>query len=78
MLRSDFLPIKALMEIGYYGFLPMEAGFSYRNAQPERFVREAYEYMNPPVDIAASTSDDAREERGYGWNVAAVESVSNP
>jgi len=40
---------KALKDIGYDGFLSMEIGFNYRNAQPDKFAREAYEYMKPLI-----------------------------
>jgi protein FrlC len=49
--RGDFIGVvQALNDIGYDGFLSMEIGFSYRNAQPDKFAREAYEYMRPLVD----------------------------
>jgi protein FrlC len=49
--RGDFIGVvQALNDIGYDGFLSMEIGFSYRNAQPDKFAREAYEYMKPLVD----------------------------
>ena len=37
--------VKALKGSDYDRFLSMEIGFSYRNAQPDKFDREAYEYM---------------------------------
>jgi protein FrlC len=49
--RGDFVGlIQALKDISYDGFLSMEIGFNYRNAQPDKFAREAYEYMKPLVD----------------------------
>ena len=52
--RGDFIGlVQALKDIGYDGFLSMEIGFSYRNAQPDKFAREAYEYMKPLVDAAS-------------------------
>lgn len=52
--RGDFVGlVQALNDIGYNGFLSMEIGFNYRNAQPDKFAREAYEYMKPLVDAAA-------------------------
>jgi protein FrlC len=49
--RGDFVGlIQALNDISYDGFLSMEIGFNYRNAQPDKFAREAYEYMKPLVD----------------------------
>jgi fructoselysine 3-epimerase len=52
--RGDFVGlVQALNDIGYDGFLSMEIGFSYRNAQPDKFAREAYEYMKPLVDAAS-------------------------
>ncbi len=51
--RGDFIGlVHALNDIGYDGFLSMEIGFNYRNAQPDKFAREAYEYMKPLVDAA--------------------------
>jgi protein FrlC len=48
--RGDFVGlIQALKDISYDGFLSMEIGFNYRNAQPDKFAREAYEYMKPLV-----------------------------
>ena len=49
--RGDFIGlVQALNDIGYDGFLSMEIGFNYRNAQPDKFAREAYEYMKPLLD----------------------------
>jgi protein FrlC len=48
--RGDFIGlVQALEDIGYDGFLSMEIGFNYRNAQPDKFAREAYEYMKPLI-----------------------------
>jgi len=48
--RGDFIGlVQALKDIGYDGFLSMEIGFNYRNAQPDKFAREAYEYMKPLI-----------------------------
>ena len=48
--RGDFIGlVQALRDIGYDGFLAMEIGFNYRNAQPDKFAREAYEYMKPLI-----------------------------
>jgi len=52
--RGDFVGlVQALNDIGYDGFLSMEIGFNYRNAQPDKFAREAFEYMKPLVDAAS-------------------------
>jgi protein FrlC len=51
--RGDFIGlVQALNDIGYDGFLSMEIGFNYRNAQPDKFAREAYEYMKPLLGAA--------------------------
>ena len=51
--RGDFVGlVQALTDIGYDGYLSMEIGFNYRNAQPDKFAREAYEYMKPLVEAA--------------------------
>jgi protein FrlC len=51
--RGDFVGlVQALNDIGYDGFLSMEIGFNYRNAQPDKFAREAYEYMKPLLGAA--------------------------
>jgi fructoselysine 3-epimerase len=51
--RGDFIGlVQALTDIGYDGFLSMEIGFNYRNAQPDKFAREAYEYMKSLLDAA--------------------------
>ncbi len=48
--RGDFIGlVQALNDIGFDGFLSMEIGFNYRNAQPDKFAREAYEYMKPLI-----------------------------
>jgi hypothetical protein len=66
------------MEFSHYGGVSMEVGFSYRCARPDRFARKAFEYMNPPADVVAGTSNDDSEERGCERNITALESVSNP
>jgi fructoselysine 3-epimerase len=51
--RGDFIGlVQALNDIGYDGFLSMEIGFNYRNAQPDKFAREAYDYMKPLLDAS--------------------------
>jgi protein FrlC len=48
--RGDFIGlVQALKDIGYDGWLSMEIGFNYRNAQPDKFAREAYEYFKPLI-----------------------------
>jgi protein FrlC len=47
---GDFVGlVQALKDIGYDGFLSMEIGFNHRNAHPDRFARQAYEYMKPLI-----------------------------
>jgi protein FrlC len=54
--RGDFVGlVQALVDIGYDGWLSMEIGFNYRDAQPDKFAREAYEYMKPLVEAAVRT-----------------------
>jgi protein FrlC len=49
--RGDFVGlVRALKDTGYDGYLSMEIGFNYRNAQPDKFAREAFEYMKPLIE----------------------------